>query len=695
MKPSRLLFAVSLTAVLGSHLPASASTPAADPKVLQAMDVFQLEYVSDPQVAADGRHVVFVRQFMDVMEDRGRSNLWLHDGESSWPLTTGLSNDSSPRFSPDGQRLLYVSSGDSGPQLYLRWLKGGHTALLTQLPHAPGDLSWSPDGRSIAFSMFVPSPREPFAHLPAKPEGANWAPAAKVIDSMLYRGDGRGYLDPGYRQIFVLSVDGGTPRQITSGDFQHSGTLAWTGDSRHLIFSANRRPDWQQEPADSELFEISVDDGSLRQLTHRHGPDHTPVLSADGRYLAYLGLDERYQGYQVTSLYVIDRTEKTSTPRRLAGSLDRSIQSPRWDHAGRGLYFAYSDRGNGKIGYVAVADGKVEEVADDVGGTTLGRPYSSGAFSVGGEDDLVAFTLTRPHHPADLVTTRRRGTERRLTHLNQDLFSHKELAQVEEIWFESSHDQRKIQGWIAKPPHFDASKDYPLILEIHGGPFANYGDRFSAEVQLFAAAGYVVLYINPRGSTSYGQEFGNLIHHAYPGYDYDDLMSGVDAVLKQGYVDADRLYVTGGSGGGVLTSWTVGKTHRFRAAVVAKPVINWYSFVLTADSYNFFYKYWFPGFPWDHTEHYMERSPISLVGNIETPTMLLTGEADYRTPISESEQLYQALQLKGVDSMMVRIPEAGHGITARPSNLISKVAHILGWFERHGSPTASDGGQAP
>jgi dipeptidyl aminopeptidase/acylaminoacyl peptidase len=202
-------------------------------------------------------------------------------------------------------------------------------------------------------------------------------------------------------------------------------------------------------------------------------------------------------------------------------------------------------------------------------------------------------------------------------------------------------------------------------------------------VQLYAAAGYVVLYTNPRGSTSYGEEFANLIHHRYPGDDYADLMSGVDAVIERGFIDPGNLFVTGGSGGGVLTSWIVGKTDRFRAAVVAKPVINWTSFVLTADHYNMFYKYWFPGFPWDYPEHYLERSPLSLVGNVTTPTMLLTGEADLRTPMSESEQYYQALKLRRVETALVRIPGASHGIASRPSNLIAKVTYILEWFHRH------------
>jgi acylaminoacyl-peptidase len=321
-------------------------------------------------------------------------------------------------------------------------------------------------------------------------------------------------------------------------------------------------------------------------------------------------------------------------------------------------------------------------LTENVGGLSIGRPYGGGQFSVA-ENGRFAFTLSRPDRPADLAVGSRGNEAKQLTSLNEDLFGHKELGEVEEIWYDSSYDVRKIQGGICKPPGFDPSKKYPLILEIHGGPFANYGDRFSAEVQLYAAAGYVVLYTNPRGSTSYGEEFGNLIHHAYPSQDYDDLISGVDAVIAKGYVDENNLFVTGGSGGGVLSAWIVGKTDRFRAAVVAKPVINWYSFVLTSDNISFYWQYWFPGYPWDNLEHYMKRSPLSLVGNVTTPTMLLTGESDFRTPMAESEQYYSALRLRKVPTALVRIPGASHGIANRPSQLMAKVAHILEWFEMY------------
>jgi acylaminoacyl-peptidase len=257
------------------------------------------------------------------------------------------------------------------------------------------------------------------------------------------------------------------------------------------------------------------------------------------------------------------------------------------------------------------------------------------------------------------------------------------LGNVEEIWFESSFDGKMIHGWIVKPPNFDSSKKYPLILEIHGGPHTNYGFHFSSEVQLFASKGYVVLYTNPRGSTSYGKDFANLIHHNYPSQDYDDLISGVDFVIKKGYIDESNLFVTGGSGGGVLTAWIVGKTDRFTAAVVAKPVINWYSFVLYADNIGYFYKYWFKDLPWNDPESYLKRSPISYVGNVKTPTMVLTGEKDYRTPMAESEQFYAGLKLNKVETMLVRIPNANHGIASKPSNLIAKVNAIISWFEKY------------
>jgi acylaminoacyl-peptidase len=340
---------------------------------------------------------------------------------------------------------------------------------------------------------------------------------------------------------------------------------------------------------------------------------------------------------------------------------------------------SYSDEGTGVIDALSV-DGTRVRVAEHLGGTTLGRPYASGDFDAAG--GRVVYTRTSPLHPADLFAVRD-GESTRLTRLNAELLDHRDLAGVETFSYPSSEDGLEIQGWVALPPGHDPDRRYPLILEIHGGPFADYGPRFSMEVQLMAAAGYAVAYINPRGSTSYGADFANRIHHAYPGDDYHDLMSGVDHLIERGIADPERLYVTGGSGGGVLTAWIVGTTDRFRAAAVVKPVINWTSFVLTGDLTPFFHRYWFPALPWDAPQHYFERSPLSKAGNVETPTLVMSGEVDWRTPMWESEQFYQALKLRGVDTLLVRIPEAPHGIAARPSHLATKVRHILAWFERY------------
>jgi acylaminoacyl-peptidase len=554
----------------------AAATPlaAADKKPLQLMDVFALRYADGPQVSPDGKRIVYVRNFFDVMKDRQRSNLWIinTDGTGHEPLTTGDRNDTSPRWSPDSKRLLYIASSGGKPQLYCRWIDSGRTARLTQLTSAPVAPCWSPDGKWIAFASQVKETVKPLVELPAKPEGAEWAEPPKLIRKLNYRHDGRGYLPDAHLQIFVVNAEGGAPRQLTEGPYDHtlSGNAAWTPDGKALLFSANRRPEGEFDPLDTEIYEVSLEDRRIRALTDRRGPDRDPAVSPDGRHVAYLGFDDRRQGHQETLLYVMDRDGKGS--RTLTQKLDRSPHSIAWSPDGKGVYFLYEDRGNSKIGYASL-DGETRTVARDVGGTTLGRPYASGAFSVG--PGVVAFTQTSATQPADLaVITPGEPPARRLTSLNEGLLGDRALAAAEEIWYGSSHDGRKVQGWILKPPGFDPKKKYPLILEIHGGPFADYGDRFSAEQQLYAAAGYVVLYTNPRGSTGYGEEFGNLIHHAYPGRDYDDLMSGVDALIARGYVDADNLFVTGGSGGGVLTCWIVGKTGRFRAAVAAYPVIT-------------------------------------------------------------------------------------------------------------------------
>ena len=674
----------SVAILLSILLLCSSAFTAENEKTFKMIDVFDLEYATDPQISPDGKRIVYVRNFMDVMKDRKRSNLWIinTDGSVHRPLTTGNTNDSSPRWSPDGSRLLYTSRDQDSAQIFIRWMDSGQSARISRVTQPFSGITWSPDGKSIAFSMLIPDENKTFAQMPAKPEGAEWADPSKVIDRLIYRSDGEGYLKPGHWHIFVLPSEGGTPRQLTTGNFDHQGRISWTNDSKFLLFSANRNKDWEYDPNNSEIFELSIEDGSLRALTSRKGPDQSPALSPDGRMIAYTGYDDRYQFYQVTRLSVMNRDG--SGARVLTEKLDRDVANPVWTANGESICYQYDDQGETKIGCATMNAG-LRTIATKLGGTSLDRPYSAASFSIS-KNGVVAYTHSQPDRPADIgVVTLAAQKPRRLTNINDDVLAYKQLGKVEEIWYDSSHDGRKIQGWIVQPPGFDPSRKYPLILEIHGGPVANYGPHFAADMQLYASAGYVVLYTNPRCSDSYGEEFGNLIHHNYPGDDYFDLMSGIDAVIAKGYVNPKELFVTGGSGGGVLTSWLVGRTDRFRAAASAKPVINWYSFVLTADMTNYFYKYWFPGFPWDHSEHYMKRSPLSLVGNVKTPTMVITGEEDYRTPISESEQYYQALKLRKIDTVLVRIPGASHDISARPSQLITKAAHILAWFEKYRS----------
>ena len=545
-----------------------------DNNVFLNTDIFELEVATDPQISPDGSQIAYVRRSMDIMTDKPRSNIWVIDssGQEHRPLKSGADSYTSPRWSPEGDRLAYVSSVEGrGAELYVRWMDTGQTALLSNLSATPTSITWSPDGRQITFSAFVKGEATTLAKAPATPEGAEWAPPVIVIDAVQYRADGRGYLEQGFNQIFVIPAEGGTPRQISSGEFNHNGPLAWSPDGDTIILSANRLDDWEYQPLQSELWSIDVNTGAMQPLTDRVGPDAAPVYSPDGSKIAYLGYDDRKMGYHNSNVYVMDTADGST--QALTDDLDRAVEGVQWAGGSNRLYIQYDDHGKRYLATLGLS-GNIDSIADDLGSTSLGRPYTSGGFSVA-ENGAYAYSVGRPDRPADIASGKRGRAATRLTDLNNDLFSHKTLGEVEEITWMSSVGDHEIQGWIVTPPNFDADKKYPFILEIHGGPFAAYGPHFSAEIQLYAAAGYVVLYTNPRGSTSYGYEFANEIHHNYPGQDYDDLMSGVDAVIAKGYVDDEQLFVTGGSGGGVLSAWIVGKTDRFAAAAVAKPVINW------------------------------------------------------------------------------------------------------------------------
>jgi dipeptidyl aminopeptidase/acylaminoacyl peptidase len=522
--------------------------------------------------------------------------------------------------------------------------------------------------------------------MPSPPEGAKWADAPQIYDRLIYRFDARGYLKPGFTQLFVIASDGGAPRQLTTGDSPHGISLfgrpnpVWTPDGKSLLMSGNFRPDFEYDPLNTEVYEIAVADGSVKALTQRQGPDDDPDISPDGAQIAYTGFDDRHQGHQTTDLYVMGRDGSHSHV--LTSKLDRDVQKPRWAADGKGIYFFYDDQGDTKLGY-STLDGSFKQIAVHI--SSGGTSYPSGAsFSEARNGNLALTYYGTPGDPGGIASHMPTDRAPRvITSLNRELFTQKKLGEVEEFWFNSSVDQRKIEGWIVKPPDFDPSRKYPLILEIHGGPFANYGARFDSVKQIWAARDYVVVYINPRGSTSYGEQFANLIHHAYPGDDFFDLNSGVDAVSARGYIDPNNLFGTGGAGGGVLTCWMITHTTRFRAAASLYPVINWYSWALTSDLPAISTLYWFPGTPWDNVEHYMGRSVISYVNKVKTPTILMTGEEDWRTPISEAEQFYSALKLLKIESVLVRVPAEPHGAQRRPSHEIAKILYVLDWFERH------------
>ena len=443
----RMIAAVILLLAVGA---ASALADERQSGRLENIDIFELEYAADPQISPDGTHVAYVRRTNDIMTDRARSNIWIAaaDGSDHRPLLSGKSNFSSPRWSPDGGRLAYVSAVEGGkPQLFVRWMDTGQTALVTNLTEAPGSLAWSPDGRALAFTMHVADAPEPMASAPAKPEGAQWAPPAIVIEEVIYRFDGKGYLDPGHRHVFTAPADGGSPRQLTSGDFNHDGPLSWTPDGEALLFSANRDEDWARNPTERDVWRVSVADKEMTRLTTRKGPDRGARVSPDGARVAYLGFDDKRMGHHNTHLYVMNADG--SDKKALTGALDRSIEDAAWagDDA---LIVRYDQRGHTYLATVTL-DGEATPLVRDVGGTTLGRPYTSGDFSVNAKGD-VAYTTARATRPADVAVRLAGGEATRVTQLNDDLFQDKTLAPIERITWPSSADGREIEGWLATPP---------------------------------------------------------------------------------------------------------------------------------------------------------------------------------------------------------------------------------------------------
>jgi len=630
-----------------------------------------METVSDPQLSPDGAQILYTRGWIDKVNDKRESALWIMNTDGS--RNRFLAKGSNARWSPSGDRIAYSAQGEpKGTQIFVRWMDAeGATSQVTRVEQSPSAIAWSPDGRQLSFSMLVEERNAWPIKMPKAPQGAKWTEAPRIVEQLNYRRDRTGFTDNGYRHVFVVPASGGTPRQVTSGNFDHTGT-DWTPDGKAILFSGLRSESPAYQWRESEIYAVDVASGAIRQLTTRKGPDANPTVSPDGRRVAYTGYDWTTDTWVDSKVYVMNIDG--SNPHQVSGDWDRAPGELQWSADGGGLYFTAQNEGSQNLYFLALSPGgKVTPITKGTQMLTVSDISAKG---------LAVGTLTTPTQPGDIVSfdLKTPGAIKQLTAVNEDILTGRKLGEVKELWYTSA-DGTKIQGWYITPPDFDAARKYPMQLHIHGGPHSMYGVGFNFGWQEHAANDYVILYTNPRGSTGYGSAFGNAIKNAYPSKDFDDLMAGVDALLAKGFVDSQNLFVTGCSGGGVLTAWTVGHTDRFAAASANCPVIDWLSFVGTTDGASWYYN--FAKLPWEDPSEHIKRSPLTYVGNVKTPTMLMTGVNDLRTPMPQTEQFYSALKLRNVPTAMIRFNDEWHGTTSVPSNFMRTQLYLRYWFDKY------------
>lgn len=668
---------ISLLAVIVLALPAA--LPGQE-TLLTPASYLDYETVSSPRLSPDGRVIVYTRSWINKLEDRFESALWIMDADGG--RNRFFSKGSGAVWSPDGTRLAYLAEGEpKGTQVFVRWVdRDGPPTQITREEYSPSSIGWSPDSRSIAFARFVPATSAWSIEMPTPPKEAKWTAPPRFVDRLHYRQDRVGYTEPGSLHLFQVAADGSTPMQLTRGDWSLGARFdglsqgvnwTWSPDGRTIVADGYRGDDADLNYRDSHLFAIEVSSGEVRQLTTMPGSWSQPVYSPDGKTLAYTGYEKTRKSYRAADLYLMDMA--TGSSRMISGDFDRDPVNLTWAPDGKGIYFTANSEGTSNIHYAGTSGG----VRAITTGTHL--------ISLGGvsRTQVAVGTRTSYHKPPDVVTVNlRKPTEiAQLTAVNDDLLAGRQLGEVEEIWVTSSGGAR-IQGWLVRPPGFDPSKQYPLVMEIHGGPHSDYTVGFNNFFQWFAARGYLLLYTNPRGSTGYGTDFGNAIERAYPSVDYDDLMAAVDTVVGRGIVDQKRMYVGGCSGGGVLSSWVIGHTDRFAGAAVRCPVSNWLSFIGQADvplfTQNFFDRpFWEDPAPW------LRQSSLMHVGKVTTPTVVMTGVLDQRTPMPQSEEYYAALKTRGVPAALLRFEGEWHGTMSKPSNAIRTFLYMDSWYSRH------------
>ena len=700
------------TGLLGVLFCAVAVPALAQRRPITETDLLKFTWVSDPQISPDGSRIAFVR--VDVNEDADTYDtaVWIAaaDGREGPRRLTHATRDSSPRWSADGRHLAFVRVADKDgkpqpPQIYVLAMAGGEARQVTDIPRGAANPAWSPDGTAIAFtSTAIPQDMAP---PPDNKEGKK-APRksdVRVITDPVYRANGVpgfGYTDPERPpQIWTAAVPAAgaapaKPHRVTAGEFG-AGAPVWSRDGRQILFVADRRRQPYYLPSDSDLYAVARDGGEPRAVASIDGGIGGFALSPDGRQIAFFGTlhGTPERSYSQTDLWVTDLAG--GTPRNLTaaydfdagGSVGGDQRAPRgahpaapvWDAEGKSIFMRAGVHGNADLVRVDVAASRVMASPARKKHDVMSYTADSGARRF-------ALVISTPTQIGDLFIADGGGAPRKLTSFNDALFDQLSLTEPEEFWY-TSFDGTRIQGWIQKPPAFDASKKYPLILQIHGGPHSAYGNTFTHEFQWMAAKGYVVLYTNPRGSSNYGQDFGNSIQFAYPGDDYKDLMAGVDEVLARGYVDGARMGVTGGSGGGLLTNWTVTQTNRFKAAVSQRDISDWSNFWYTAD-FTLFRPTWFRRAPFQDPADFARRSPITHVEKIQTPLLFILGDEDWRTPpAAGGEELFRALKFLKRETVMVRFPNENHELSrgGKPWHRVERLQHIVGWFGRYLAPS--------